>query len=110
LPTGQRRSTVAAARIVQRCVYAMLNEAVLCLEDGILRSARDGDIGAVFGIGFPPFRGGPFRFIDRVGASEVVATLDELEREFPGRYQAASSLRQMAEDGTRFYPATGKPV
>ncbi len=110
LPTGQKRSSVPAARIVQRCVYAMLNEAVLCLEDGILRSARDGDIGAVFGIGFPPFRGGPFRFIDRTGASEVVATLDELEREFPGRYRAAESLRQMAEDGTRFYPVMGKPV
>ncbi len=110
LPTGQRRTVVPAARIVQRCVYAMLNEAVLCLEDGILRSARDGDIGAVFGIGFPPFRGGPFRFIDRTGAAEVVATLDELEREFPGRYSAADSLRRMAEDGTRFYPLTGKPV
>ena len=110
LPTGQRRTTVPAARIVQRCVYAMINEAVLCLEDGILRSARDGDIGAVFGIGFPPFRGGPFRFIDRQGATAVVSVLDELEREFPGRYQAATSLREMAEQGTRFYPATGKPV
>jgi 3-hydroxyacyl-CoA dehydrogenase / enoyl-CoA hydratase / 3-hydroxybutyryl-CoA epimerase len=110
LPTGQRRTAVPAARIVQRCVYAMLNEAVLCLEDGILRSPRDGDIGAVFGIGFPPFRGGPFRFIDRVGAGEVAATLDELEREFPGRYRAAETLRQMAEQGQRFYPATGKPV
>lgn len=110
LPTGQKRTAVPAARIVQRCVYAMLNEAVLCLEDGILRSARDGDIGAVFGIGFPPFRGGPFRFIDRTGAAEVVATLDELEREFPGRYQAAPSLRRMAEQAERFYPASGKPV
>ncbi|HYW51502.1 MAG TPA: 3-hydroxyacyl-CoA dehydrogenase NAD-binding domain-containing protein, partial [Gemmatimonadaceae bacterium] len=110
LPTGQKRTVVPAARIVQRCVYAMLNEAVLCLEDGILRSARDGDIGAVFGIGFPPFRGGPFRFIDRTGAAAVVATLDELEREFPGRYQAAASLRQMAERRERFYPVAGKPV
>jgi len=110
LPTGQKRSTESAARIVQRCVYAMLNEAVLCLEDGILRSARDGDIGAVFGIGFPPFRGGPFRFIDRTGAAAVVATLDTLEREFPGRYQAAGSLREMASNGERFHPDTGKPV
>ncbi len=110
LPTGQKRTTEPAARIVQRCVYAMLNEAVLCLEDGILRSARDGDIGAVFGIGFPPFRGGPFRFIDRTGAANVVSTLDELEREFPGRYRAAESLRRMAEQGERFYPLSGKPV
>ena len=110
LPTGQKRTTVPAARIVQRCVYAMLNESVLCLEDGILRSARDGDVGAVFGIGFPPFRGGPFRFIDREGAASVVATLDELEREFPGRYQAAASLRAMADSGDRFYPTLGKPV
>jgi 3-hydroxyacyl-CoA dehydrogenase / enoyl-CoA hydratase / 3-hydroxybutyryl-CoA epimerase len=110
LPTGQRRTTTPAARIVQRCVYAMINEAVLCLDDGILRSARDGDIGAVFGIGFPPFRGGPFRFIDRQGAAAVVSTLDELEREFPGRYQAAPMLREMAEQGERFYPKSGKPV
>ncbi len=110
LPTGQKRTMVPAARIVQRCVYAMLNEAVLCLEDGILRSCRDGDIGAVFGIGFPPFRGGPFRFIDRTGVANVVATLDELEHEFPGRYRAAETLREMAEAGTRFYPASGRPV
>ena len=110
LPTGQKRMIVPADDIVQRCVYAMLNEAVLCLEDGILRSARDGDVGAVFGIGFPPFRGGPFRYIDRIGAARVVATLDSLERMFPGRYQVAASLRDMAERGARFYPATGKPV
>ena len=110
LPTGQKRTVVPAARIVQRCVYAMLNEAVLALEDGILRSPRDGDIGGVFGIGFPPFRGGPFRFIDRIGAASVVATMDELERDFPGRYRAAESLRAMAGSGGRFYSAAGKAV
>jgi len=110
LPTRQKRITMSATRIVERCVYGMLNEAVRCLEDGVLRSARDGDIGAVFGIGFPPFRGGPFRHIDRVGAAAVVSTLDELEREFPGRYEAADSLREMAERGERFYPLSGKPV
>jgi 3-hydroxyacyl-CoA dehydrogenase/enoyl-CoA hydratase/3-hydroxybutyryl-CoA epimerase len=107
LPTGSRRTTVARERIVERCVYAMLNEAVLALEDGILRSPRDGDIGAVFGIGFPPFRGGPFRFIDRTGAARVVAVLDALECDFPGRYQAARTLREMAASGRRFHPVDG---
>lgn len=103
LPTGSRRTTLPKDRIVERCVYAMLNEAVLALEDGVLRSARDGDVGAVFGIGFPPFRGGPFRYIDRVGALSVVETLDRLEREFPGRYVAARTLRGMAGAGGRFH-------
>ena len=56
--TGQRM-LIGARDIVERCVFAMLNEAARCLEEGIVSSARDGDVGAVFGIGFPPFRGGP---------------------------------------------------
>lgn len=58
--------------IAQRCVMMMLNEAARCLDEGVIRSARDGDIGAVFGIGFPPFLGGPFRYMDELGAEKVV--------------------------------------
>jgi 3-hydroxyacyl-CoA dehydrogenase/enoyl-CoA hydratase/3-hydroxybutyryl-CoA epimerase len=74
------------------------------LEEGIIHSPRDGDIGAVFGIGFPPFLGGPFRYIDTLGADTVVHQLEALEEKFPGRYTPAATLRAMSVDGTRFHP------
>lgn len=107
--TGPRR-TLSAAEIQDRTVLPMLNEAVRCLEDGIVRVPRDGDIGAVFGIGYPPFRGGPFRTIDALGAAEVVRRLDALDLRFPGRYAAAQRLWDMAARGERFYPSTGLPL
>ena len=106
---GARRS-IGASDMHDRCVLPMLNEAVRCLEEGIVQTARDGDIGAVFGIGFPPFRGGPFRAIDSVGAAECVRRLEALDARFPGRYTPAPRLREMAARGERFYPATGKPL
>ena len=110
LPTGTTRVEVPVEEIQRRCVLAMVNEAARCLEDGILRSPRDGDVGAVFGIGFPPFRGGPFRYIDSVGATEIVRQLEELDARFPSRFQPAELLHDLARGGQRFYPAEGKPV
>jgi len=107
---GGVRREVPAAEIVERCVLAMVNEAALCLEEGILRSARDGDIGAVFGIGFPPFRGGPFRYVDAAGADDVVRRLEVLHGRFTPRFAPAALLVEMARARRRFYPATGKPV
>lgn len=109
-PTGSTRREFDRETIRQRTVLPMLNEAVRCLEDGIIRSPRDGDIGAVFGIGFPPFLGGPFRYLDSLGALVVVQQLDALEAQFPGRYQAAPLLRSMAASGTRFHPDAGSPA
>ena len=77
-----------------------MNEAVRCLEEGILRSARDGDIGAIFGLGFPPFRGGPFAYVDAVGAQTLVATMDELAASLGERYEASAMLRDHAARGT----------
>ena len=109
---GGRRaqSAVSEEEIVRRCVLAMLNEAARCLEEGILRSARDGDVGAVFGIGFPPFRGGPFRYIDSVGVASVVRQLQELHTRYAPRFEPAALLVDMARDNRRFYPARGKPL
>lgn len=90
------RTEIPALEIQQRCVFAMLNEAVRCLDDGIIRSERDGDVGAVFGIGFPPFRGGPFRYIDSMGADVLVSQLEDLNSRFPGRFEPADGLARRA--------------
>jgi 3-hydroxyacyl-CoA dehydrogenase/enoyl-CoA hydratase/3-hydroxybutyryl-CoA epimerase len=99
---GQRRE-IPSNEIVDRCVLALVNEAARCLEEGILRSPRDGDIGAVFGIGFPPFRGGPFRYIDSVGAPKIVAMLEELSGRFADRFKPARLLEDMATARKQFY-------
>jgi 3-hydroxyacyl-CoA dehydrogenase/enoyl-CoA hydratase/3-hydroxybutyryl-CoA epimerase len=94
--------------IAERCVLQFVNEAVHCLGEGILRSARDGDIGAVFGLGFPPFRGGPFRYIDAVGASEIVKRLEHHEKTHGVRFRPAPLLSEYARDGKKFH-AAGDP-
>ena len=104
LPTGANRSIMGDAEIQRRSVLAMVNEAARCLEEGVLRSPQDGDVGAVFGIGFPPFRGGPFRYIDTLGAEAVVQQLEELNDRFPPRFEPAALLLDMAHKRARFYP------
>lgn len=81
----------------------MLNEAARCFDEKIVRSARDGDIGAVFGIGFPPFLGGPFRYMDSLGAGEVVATLQRLTTQYGSRFAPCEQLLQMAAHSEKFW-------
>jgi 3-hydroxyacyl-CoA dehydrogenase / enoyl-CoA hydratase / 3-hydroxybutyryl-CoA epimerase len=100
------RREVPEAEIQERLALGMINEAVRCLEDGVLRSARDGDVGAVFGIGFPPFRGGPFWYIDQVGAGRILKRLRQLEERFGARYAPAPLLVRKAEAGERFSEAS----
>jgi len=99
----QPQSRLSAKEIAQRCVFMMLNEAARCLDEGIIRNARDGDIGAIMGIGFPPFLGGPFRLIDKLGATELVNQLTQWEKEHGERYQPCEALKTMAENGNKFY-------
>jgi len=98
-PTGK----LSAQELAQRCVYMMLNEAARCLDEGIVRNARDGDIGAIMGIGFPPFLGGPFRLIDKLGAQNVVAQLRQWSNQHGERYTPCDALVAMAEQGKTYY-------
>ncbi|MBD2800963.1 fatty acid oxidation complex subunit alpha FadJ [Xenorhabdus sp. M] len=94
---------MSSADIAQRCLMLMLNEATRCLDEGIIRSPRDGDIGAVFGIGFPPFLGGPFRYIDKLGCDKVVEILHRLASQYGERFAPCERLVQMAEQKKKFY-------
>ena len=86
-----------------RCTMALVNEALRCLDENILRTARDGDVGAIFGVGFPPFRGGPFRYVDVLGAPEILRRTRSLEQRFGARFEPAPLLVEMARKGKRFY-------
>ena len=91
--------------VERRLVFAMLNEAAMALEDGADRNPRDGDNGALFGIGFPAFRGGPLRMIDDLTASKVVDTLKDLEDVHGSRFSPAGGLISTILHGGRYYPA-----
>ena len=109
LPGGSQRREMPEREMQTRCVLAMVNEAALCFDEGVLRSTVDGDVGAVFGIGFPPFRGGPFRYVDAVGAARLVDDLELLNERFPGRFAPAEVLVRHARRQDRFYPARENP-
>lgn len=97
------QTTMNPTLIAERCALLMINEAALCLQEGIIRSPRDGDIGAIFGLGFPPFRGGPFRFADQVGITSVVTKMQDFAGRFGSRFSPASILLDMSKRNTRFY-------
>jgi len=97
LPYGTSRRPVDPRRTQERLVFAFLNEVVRCLQDGVLRSPRDGDVGAVFGLGFPPFLGGPFRHLDRLGARFALETMEKL------RFEPAPLLVDLAREGRTFH-------
>ncbi len=98
-----KRKEFATETIQHRMGMMMLNECLLCLQEGILESPTDGDVGAIFGLGFPPFTGGPFRYIDRVGADKVLAIMDDLAAKYGARFKPAQILRDYAKEGKKFY-------
>jgi 3-hydroxyacyl-CoA dehydrogenase/enoyl-CoA hydratase/3-hydroxybutyryl-CoA epimerase len=97
------KAKITPAQVQERVALLMVNEAVHCLEAGILRAPRDGDIGAVFGLGFPPFLGGPFSYIDQEGPANIVRRLEALEKVHGSRFAPAPLLREHARKGSTFY-------
>jgi 3-hydroxyacyl-CoA dehydrogenase/enoyl-CoA hydratase/3-hydroxybutyryl-CoA epimerase len=95
-----RRST-QPQEIVQRCVLQMVNEVALCVQEGVVETARDADVGAVFGLGFPPFLGGPLRYVDARGVMTVVSERAALGARLGARFATAELLEAAARDGSK---------
>lgn len=92
-------------QVKDRLIYRQLAECVRCMEEGVLVTAADGDLGAIFGWGFAPFTGGPFSLVDTLGAGAVADTLDALAAIHGPRFAAPKLLRDMAARGATFHGA-----
>ncbi|WP_159739805.1 fatty acid oxidation complex subunit alpha FadB [Vibrio atypicus] len=88
--------------IIQRMMIPMINEVVLCLEEKIIASPQEADMALVYGLGFPPFRGGVFRYLDSVGIAEFVEMAKQ-HSHLGAMYQVPQLLIDMAEKGATFY-------
>jgi 3-hydroxyacyl-CoA dehydrogenase/enoyl-CoA hydratase/3-hydroxybutyryl-CoA epimerase len=86
-----------------RLALLFVNESIRCLGEGVLRSPADGDLGAVLGLGFPAFRGGPFHYADSLGLEALALTLRSLAQEHGIRHEPAGPLVERARAGSRFF-------
>jgi 3-hydroxyacyl-CoA dehydrogenase len=94
--------TVAPDEIVERTVYALINEGARILDEGIALRAGDIDIVYVYGYGFPAYRGGPMWYADTVGLKAVHARIREFEKQHGARWAPAPLLTKLAEGGKTF--------
>jgi 3-hydroxyacyl-CoA dehydrogenase/enoyl-CoA hydratase/3-hydroxybutyryl-CoA epimerase/enoyl-CoA isomerase len=96
------RREFAPEEIVARCMVPMVNEVARCLEEKIVASPYEADMALLYGIGFPPFRGGACRYVDQTGVANVLATAEKLAP--LGRlYEPPQLLRDMAAAGRKFF-------
>lgn len=89
--------------VQHRMLFAQVLEAVRALEEGVLTDIREGDVGAILGWGFAPWSGGPFSWLDMIGAARAVEICRGLTAQFGPRFHAPALLREMAEKGETFY-------
>jgi 3-hydroxyacyl-CoA dehydrogenase len=100
---GVTRRTLPDTEIVERCIYALVNEGARILEEGIAQRAGDIDVVYLAGYGFPPYRGGPMFYADTVGLDQVVAAVERHARGYRGESWAlAPRLARLARQGKTF--------
>lgn len=101
--TGGNVSDMSEADIQDRIASRLINEAAKCLEDSIIESPVDGDIGLVFGIGFSPFKGGPFRYLDSMDVSSYVDRMNGFADKLGPQFEPCQLLKDYAASGKKFH-------
>ncbi|MDO8543272.1 MAG: 3-hydroxyacyl-CoA dehydrogenase NAD-binding domain-containing protein [Opitutaceae bacterium] len=104
LQPEKSRPSNPASRL-DRMVLIMINEAARVLEEGVVDSPEDVDFGMIMGTGWAPFRGGPLRYADTLGAAEIVRRLEVLVRDVAPHFAPCWRLREMAREQRGFYDA-----
>ncbi len=89
--------------VQHRLMFAQVLEAVRALEEGVLEDIREGDVGAILAWGFAPWSGGPFAWLDIIGAPYAAERCDALTKEHGARFETPALLREMADKGQSFY-------
>ena len=101
-PVVAQRRDFTADEIVARCMLPMVNEIARCLEEKIVSTPYEADMALIYGIGFPPFRGGACRYVDQTGAANFVALCDKYAS-LGKLYETPGLLRDMAASGRKFF-------
>ncbi|PAV26278.1 3-hydroxyacyl-CoA dehydrogenase/enoyl-CoA hydratase/3-hydroxybutyryl-CoA epimerase/enoyl-CoA isomerase [Tamilnaduibacter salinus] len=101
-PVVQQQNEFTDDEIIERMMVPLCLETVRCLEDGIVDTPTEADMGLVYGIGFPPFRGGALRYIDDLGVEEFVRIADKYA-DLGALYHPTDKLREMAKNGETFF-------
>ncbi len=101
-PVVAARREFTPEEIIARCMVPMVNEIARCLEEKIVATPYEADMALIYGIGFPPFRGGACRYVDQAGAASFVSLCDQYAS-LGKLYQAPKLLRDMAASGKRFF-------
>jgi 3-hydroxyacyl-CoA dehydrogenase len=102
---GAKPRTISDEEIVERLVYALVNEGAHILEEGIALRASDIDMVYLTGYGFPPYRGGPMFYADTVGLSKVLSAIQGFQKGYQGeQWKPAPLLAKLAKEGKRFNP------
>jgi 3-hydroxyacyl-CoA dehydrogenase len=99
---GIKRRKIAPQEMVERTVYALINEGAKVLDEGLALRASDIDIIYIYGYGFPAFRGGPMWFGDREGLDRVYERVRQFEKEHGESWKPAPLLKQLAESKRTF--------